>query len=69
MAPMLILLNGAATELPQELTARELVEHLELAGKRIAMEVNGEILPRSGYATHKFKDGDKIELVNAIGGG
>ena len=66
---MQILLNGAATELPRDLTARELVERLELAGKRIAMEVNGEILPRSGYAAHKINEGDKIEIVHAIGGG
>ena len=66
---MQILLNGANTELPADLTARELVEHLELAGKRIAMEVNGEIVPRSVYATHQFRDGDKVEIVHAIGGG
>ncbi|MGE5624672.1 MAG: sulfur carrier protein ThiS [Bacillota bacterium] len=66
---MQILLNGAATELPPGLTARELVERLELAGSRIAMEVNGEIVPRSTYAVHKIVDGDKVEIVHAIGGG
>lgn len=66
---MLILLNGTATELPRELTARELVERLELTGRRIAMEVNGEIVPRSGYAAHTLKAGDKVEIVHAIGGG
>ena len=66
---MQILLNGASTELPTDLTARELVEHLELTGKRIAIEVNGEIVPRSTYAAHKIEDGDKVEIVHAIGGG
>lgn len=66
---MQILLNGATTELPTGLTARELVERLELASKRIAMEVNGEIVPRSTYATHKIEDGDRVEIVHAIGGG
>ena len=66
---MQILLNGAATEFPGRLTARELVERLELAGKRIALEVNGEIVPRSGYTVHELKEGDKVEIVHAIGGG
>jgi len=64
-----IQLNGTATDMPDALSARELVERLELGGKRIALEVNGEILPRSGYAQHRFKDGDKVEIVHAIGGG
>ena len=66
---MHIQLNGTATDMPDALSARELVERLELGGKRIALEVNGEILPRSGYAQHRFKDGDKVEIVHAIGGG
>ena len=66
---MQILLNGASTELPADLTARELVERLELAGKRIAMEVNGAIVPRSTYTAHRIKEGDKVEIVHAIGGG
>ena len=66
---MHILLNGTATELPGSPTAHELVERLQLSGKRIAMEVNGEILPRSRYGEHRFQEGDKVEVVHAIGGG
>jgi len=66
---MQILLNGNATEFPPGLTARQLVEHLELSGKRIAMEVNGEIVSRSVYATHKINAGDKVEIIHAVGGG
>ena len=66
---MQILLNGTVTELPRDLTARELVEQLALTGKRIAMEVNGEILPRSDYAERRINEGDKVEIVHAIGGG
>ena len=66
---MRLYLNGQATELPESLTARALLERLELAGARVAMEVNGEILPRSAHATHEFKEGDKVEIVHAIGGG
>ena len=66
---MHIQVNGRDTEIPGGLTAHELVVRLELVGKRIAMEVNGEILPRSGYAEHRLNDGDRIEIVHAIGGG
>jgi sulfur carrier protein len=66
---MQILLNGTATELPGRLSARELVARLDLAGKRIALEVNGEIVPRSGYAIREIKEGDKVEIIHAVGGG
>lgn len=66
---MQLLINGQSTDLPAEFTARQLVERLDLVGKRIALEVNGEILPRSGYAEHRLREGDKIEIVHAIGGG
>ncbi|HET7307082.1 MAG TPA: sulfur carrier protein ThiS [Gammaproteobacteria bacterium] len=66
---MEIFLNGDSTELPDDLTATQLIERLELAGRRIAMEVNGGILPRSSYAQHKFQAGDRVEIVHAIGGG
>jgi sulfur carrier protein len=66
---MQLLINGNATEMPPELTARQLIEQLGLAGKRIALEVNGVIVPRSDYAEWRLKQGDKIEIVHAIGGG
>ena len=66
---MQLKVNGQATEVPDRLTARGLLERMELTGKRVALEVNGEILPRSSHATHEFKDGDKVEIVHAIGGG
>ena len=42
---------------------------MALTGKRIAMEVNKEIVPRSRYAQHTFAAGDQIEIVHAVGGG
>lgn len=66
---MRLQLNGQATELPNRLTARDLLEHLALAGKRVALEVNGEIVPRSSHAAHELKDGDTIEIIHAVGGG
>ena len=66
---MQLLINGSATEMPPGLTARQLIERLELTGKRIALEVNGEIVPRSTYEGHNLREGDKVEIVHAIGGG
>lgn len=66
---MKIYLNGEAREVPDNYTAAALVEELGLTGKRIAMEVNMEIVPRSGYEAHTLCEGDKVELVHAIGGG
>lgn len=66
---MQLQVNGQATELPAGLTARGLLERMDLAGKRVALEVNGEIVPRSVLAAHELKDGDKVEIVHAIGGG
>jgi sulfur carrier protein len=48
---------------------RDLVERLELAGKRIAVERNGEIVPRSQFESVGLTDGDALEIVVAVGGG
>ncbi|MBD3618946.1 MAG: sulfur carrier protein ThiS [Chromatiales bacterium] len=66
---MQILLNGEPREIPDALTAAGLITLLELTGKRLAMEVNEEILPRSRFESHVLAAGDKVEIVHAIGGG
>ena len=66
---MVIFVNGARRELAAGCSAAQLLEQLELAGKRLALEVNMEIVPRSQYATHLLNEGDRVEVVNAIGGG
>jgi sulfur carrier protein len=66
---MQILLNGTPTAVTDGFTAGDLVRHLDLAGKRIALEVNGEIVPRSRHPEFHFSPGDKVEIVHAIGGG
>jgi sulfur carrier protein len=66
---MNIYLNGEAREVPDNYSAAQLVEELGLGGKRIAMEVNQEIVPRSRYAEHSLQAGDRVEVVHAIGGG
>ena len=63
-------LNGVATEVAlDEATIADLVARLGLAGKRIAIEKNGEIVPRSRYAATSVARGDRVEIVGAVGGG
>lgn len=64
-----IIVNGEARAVTAGLTAAQLVDLLELGGRRLAMEINREILPRSQYTGHALRDGDRIEIVQAIGGG
>ena len=66
---MEITVNGKARQVPDNSTAAELVEAMGLAGRRIAMEVNQEIVPRSEYAQFHLNPGDRVEVVHAIGGG
>ena len=66
---MKIQLNGESRDIPDNSSAQDLVDLLELTGKRLAMEVNREIVPRTGYAEHPLREGDQIEIVHAIGGG
>lgn len=66
---MNIILNGNAREYPDKLSASELLRSLGLADKRLALEVNQEIVPRSTFDNHKINPGDRIEIVHAIGGG
>ena len=66
---MNIQLNGESQNIPDNSTAQSLVDFLDLSGKRLAMEVNREIVPRSAYADTLLHEGDQIEIVHAIGGG
>ena len=62
-------LNGVATDVADVPTVADLVARLGLAGKRIAVERNGEIVPRSRYAATPISRGDRLEIVGAVGGG
>jgi sulfur carrier protein len=66
---MQIIVNGEQRDVLEGLTAAQLVEDMDIAGKRIAMEVNLEIVPRSSYPEHRFNAGDRVEIVHAVGGG
>lgn len=64
-----ITLNGEHRQFDSQLTCAGLVAALGLVGKRVALECNGEIVPRSALASHMLGDGDQIEIVVAVGGG
>lgn len=66
---MQIHLNGETREVAPATTLSTLIAALDLAGKRIAVELNGEIAPRSRHGETVLADGDRVEIVQAIGGG
>jgi len=66
---MKITLNGEACQCEDGQTIQSFIEQQGLSDKRIAVEVNLEIVPRSQFATSRLQDGDRVEIVHAIGGG
>jgi len=64
-----IIVNGEARHLERPLNCAELLARLDLAGKRVALERNGEIVPRSRFAEQRLAEGDRLEIVVAVGGG
>ena len=50
-------------------TVKELLESLDIDSKRVAVELNMEILPKADYLTRTIADGDRIEIVHFVGGG
>lgn len=66
---MQIQLNGEPFELPDAQGVADLLARLELGGRRVAVELNLDIVPRSQHASTALKDGDRVEIVHAIGGG
>jgi thiamine biosynthesis protein ThiS len=62
-------INGELRQLPANTTVAALIEEMGLVGKRIALECNGEIVPRSTFVARILTAGDKLEIVVAVGGG
>ena len=61
--------NGAAQRCEPGTRLSALLERLQLAGKRVAVERNGEIVPRSRFGETPLANGDRLEIVVAVGGG
>ena len=66
---MQISLNGKAQEVAASTTVADLLESLGYTGKRVAVERNGDIVPKSRHAETALADADKLEIVVAVGGG
>ncbi|MCH6482317.1 sulfur carrier protein ThiS [Pseudoxanthomonas sp. LH2527] len=64
-----IQLNGQPHALPEQSTIATLLQREGLAERRVAIEVNGEIIPRGQHAQHVLLPGDRVEIVHALGGG
>jgi sulfur carrier protein len=64
-----VFINGELQQLPEGMTVTQLLGKMALSDKRLAVEVNLEIVPRSLHSSHKLQAGDRVEIVHAIGGG
>ena len=64
-----VTVNGKAHQLERAVDLSALLSSLDLAGKKVAVERNGEIVPRSAHASTLLADGDELEIVVAVGGG
>jgi sulfur carrier protein len=64
-----ITLNGEPRRIAAQTTLLNLLELEGLAGRRVAVEINGQIIPRGSHPTHLLAEGDQVEIVHALGGG
>lgn len=69
MPPMEILLNGETRTLAEDASLPDLLQAEGLAGRRVAVEVNGQIVPRGAQSGMRLAPGDRVEIVHALGGG
>jgi sulfur carrier protein len=66
---MKIYLNGSLTELPENSSVADILVLLEVVGRRVAVELNDHIVPKSQHSQVVLQENDKVEVVHAIGGG
>lgn len=64
-----ILLNSAPLTVADAMSVADLLKLQHLADRRVAVEINGKIVPRSRHAAHQLQPGDRVEIVHALGGG
>jgi sulfur carrier protein len=64
-----VTVNGTAHRFERPVEVAALLSTLQLAGKKVAVERNGEIVPKSAHASTLLADGDRLEIVVAVGGG
>ena len=66
---MVIHLNGEKKQVPDGLSVRSLLEHLEIKPERVAVEINEEIVHKATYGAVTVREGDRVEVVQFMGGG
>lgn len=66
---MRIVVNGSPTEVEDATPLSGLIVILGLVGQRLAVEVNAELVPRSRHESHLLREGDRVEIIHAVGGG
>jgi sulfur carrier protein len=66
---MELYLNGELRQLDSGIDIQQLIEQLGLSGRRFAVEVNRQIIPKSRHAGHFLQNGDRVEIIQAMGGG
>lgn len=64
-----VTVNGEQRNIPDPCTVEQLLSLLEVGDRRVAVAVNGEVVPRSTHATAALREGDRIEVLEAVGGG
>jgi len=64
-----LLVNGESRAVPAGCTVASLVELLGLAGRRVAVAINRDVVPRSAFGSRRLASGDRIEILEAVGGG
>jgi thiamine biosynthesis protein ThiS len=64
-----LLVNGDPHRIPSESTVAELIDSLGLETRRIAIAVNRDVVPRSAFATRRLAADDRVEILEAVGGG
>ncbi len=67
--PIGLQVNGEAHELAAGASLAELIEEIGLRGRRLAVAVNRDVVPRSRYAERRLAEGDRVEILEAVGGG
>ena len=66
---MKIIVNGEKISLPEDSSIEFLIVHLGYQNQRIAIEINESIIPKSNHSSFLLQDQDKVEIINAVGGG
>jgi sulfur carrier protein len=66
---MEIILNGVATQVSQRSSIEDLLAEIGVPSERIAIELNQEVIPKSEYSSRQLHAADRIEIIQAVGGG